>query len=144
MELILETLGAEIADYERQDLCCGASLGYNAGRINESLQILAEKLRWIQEADAQAIALACPACMTQFGRGQVLLRRRTPGPDPLPVYHVTELIAYALGVGGIELDVGSLGNEEPAAAIGPENQMAGAPAVDARAPRTGEGEARLK
>ena len=97
MELVLETLGAEIVDYERQDLCCGAALGYNAGKRDESLEILAEKLRWMQEAAPQAIVVACPSCLTQFDTGQVILRRRTPAVDTVPVYHLAELVAYALG-----------------------------------------------
>jgi heterodisulfide reductase subunit B len=97
MELILEALGAEIVEYERQDLCCGAALGYNAGKGDESLEILAEKLKWIQEAAAQAIVVACPSCMTQFDTGQVLLRRKATGLSALPVYHIAELVAFALG-----------------------------------------------
>jgi len=132
MELILEALGAEIVDYERQDLCCGAALGYNAGRSDESLQILAEKLKWIQEAEAQIIAVACPSCMTQFDRGQILLRRKGTSLNHLPVYHIAGLIACALGVTAMDLDVVSPGDAEPAAVIGPENPAEGTPAAGPR------------
>ena len=124
MELILEALGAEIVDYQRQDLCCGAALGYNAGKSDESLEILAEKLRWIQEGSAQAVVVPCPSCMTQFDRGQVLLKRKGTGLDPLPVYHIAELVAYALGVPSMHIDSGSRRHAEPAVVIGPKGPLA--------------------
>lgn len=132
MELVLEALGAEIVDYERQDLCCGAALGYNAGKSDESLEILAEKLKWIQEAAAQAIVVACPSCMTQFDTGQVLLRRKATGLNALPVYHIAELIAYVLGVTPMQIHRRSRRYAEPAAVIGPKDPVKGKAAAGAR------------
>jgi heterodisulfide reductase subunit B len=123
MELILEALGAEIVEYERQDLCCGAALGYNAGKGDESLEILAEKLKWIQEAAAQAIVVACPSCMTQFDTGQVLLRRKATGLNALPVYHIAELVAYALGVAPMQTGSRRRKYAEPAAVIRPKDPV---------------------
>ena len=137
MELILEALGAEIVDYERQDLCCGAALGYNAGKSDESLEILAEKLKWIQEAEAQAIVVACPSCMTQFDGGQVLLRRKATGLNALPVYHIAELIAYSLGVTPMPIDGGSRRYVEPAASTAPKDPVESPAAAGARAPVAG-------
>jgi heterodisulfide reductase subunit B len=97
METVLEALGAEVVEYNRQDLCCGAALSINAGRNEESLKIAREKLGWMHEAGLQALAVACPACFTQFDTGQLLLCRREPGLPTLPVFHIAELVAYALG-----------------------------------------------
>ncbi|MBN1837060.1 MAG: CoB--CoM heterodisulfide reductase iron-sulfur subunit B family protein [Spirochaetales bacterium] len=98
MEVILETLGAEIVEYNRQDLCCGAALNINAGRNPESLQVLEEKLSWMNEAGLEAVAVACPTCFTQFDTGQLLLCRREPGRRTVPAFHIAELVAYALGL----------------------------------------------
>jgi succinate dehydrogenase / fumarate reductase cytochrome b subunit len=97
MELILEVLGAEIVEYNRQELCCGAALSINAGRNEEALSIAAEKLDWMNEAGVQALSVACPACFTQFDTGQLLLGRKDKQRRMIPVYHIAELVAFALG-----------------------------------------------
>ena len=97
MERVLEALGAEIVEYGRQDLCCGAALNYNVGKSTESLQVLAGKLEEIGAANAEAIVVPCPSCLTQFDGGQVLMGRKDPALKALPVYHIAELVAYALG-----------------------------------------------
>jgi heterodisulfide reductase subunit B len=97
MEVVLETLGAEIVEYNRPELCCGAALNINAGKNAESLQVLREKLDWMNEAGLDALAVACPACFTQFDTGQLLLSRRDPGRRTIPAFHIAELVAYALG-----------------------------------------------
>jgi heterodisulfide reductase subunit B len=120
MEIILETLGAEVVEYNRQDLCCGAALSINTGASAESLAIADEKLGWMREAELDALAVSCPACFTQFDTGQLLLSRRAAadaegsrktgaleGKRAVPVFHIAELVAYALGMGPEEMDLGS-------------------------------------
>jgi len=72
-------------------------MNINAGRNAESLQIAAEKLDWMNEAGVQAISVACPACFTQFDTGQLLLSRKDKDRRVIPVFHIAELVAYALG-----------------------------------------------
>ncbi len=97
MEIILEALGAEIVEYNRQDLCCGAALNINAGRNPESLRITEEKLQWMREAGLGALVVPCPTCFTQFDSGQMLLKRKQNTLPTFPVFHIVELVAYALG-----------------------------------------------
>jgi len=97
MELVLEVIGAQIVEYNRQDLCCGAALQLNAGRNEESLKIAAEKLDWMNEAGVEAISEACPTCFTQFDTGQLLLSRRDRSRPNIAVFHIAELVALALG-----------------------------------------------
>ena len=97
MEIILETLGAEIVEYNRPDLCCGAALKINGGRNVESLEIAEEKLAWMNEAGIEALVVPCPTCFIQFDTGQMILNRRGKTLNTFPVLHIAELIAYALG-----------------------------------------------
>ncbi|KPJ88132.1 MAG: hypothetical protein AMS17_06490 [Spirochaetes bacterium DG_61] len=97
MELILEALGAEIVTYNRQDLCCGAALNINTGMADESFAITREKIVWMNDAGIDALAVACPTCFNQFDSGQVLLRRIDKSVRCFPVFHIAELVAYALG-----------------------------------------------
>ena len=97
MERILDTLGADVIPYNRQELCCGAALGINTGMNEQALQITAEKIEWMNHAGIDALATTCPTCFTQFDSGQALLARKNKGMRTFPVYHITELTAYALG-----------------------------------------------
>jgi len=97
MELILEALGANIVEYNRPDLCCGAAMGFNTGMTDRALEITREKLHWMNEAGIDALAVPCPACFTQFDTGQILLQRKNKLPRTFPVFHISELVAYALG-----------------------------------------------
>lgn len=97
IELILEALGAEVIEYNRQDLCCGAALGINTGKTEEALQITAEKHNCMNEAELDALVVTCPTCFSQFDTGQVLLRRKNKDLRVFPVFHIAELVAYALG-----------------------------------------------
>ena len=97
MELILEALGANIVEYNRPDLCCGAAMGFNTGMTDRALEITGEKLHWMNEAGIDALAVPCPACFTQFDTGQMLLQRKNKLPRTFPVFHISELVAYALG-----------------------------------------------
>jgi heterodisulfide reductase subunit B len=107
MELVLEALGARVVEYNRQDLCCGAAMGLNTGRTSEALQITEEKVAWMNEAGLDALAVACPTCFTQFDTGQMMLRRKIKGLRTFPVYHLAELVAYALGADPARLDLES-------------------------------------
>jgi heterodisulfide reductase subunit B len=97
MELILETLGAEVVPYNRQEFCCGAALSINTGMSDESLTITREKLEWMHEAGLEGLAVTCPTCFTQFDGGQVLLRRKEKSLKSFPVFHIAELVAWSLG-----------------------------------------------
>ena len=75
----------------------------------------------MREAGLDALAVACPACFTQFDTGQLLLRParsgrrgrlagngRPRGETPsIPVLHIAELTAYALGMDPEAMDLGS-------------------------------------
>ncbi|MBI5015984.1 MAG: CoB--CoM heterodisulfide reductase subunit B [Deltaproteobacteria bacterium] len=113
MEKILETLGAQVVEYGRQDLCCGAAMGINTGLTDEALQITDEKLASMYQAGLDALATACPTCFAQFDTGQALLRRKDKSRRSIPVYHIAELVAYALGAEPERLDFKSHKTKTP-------------------------------
>jgi heterodisulfide reductase subunit B len=104
MELILESIGCEIVEYSRQELCCGASLSINTGKTEEALQVTAEKLDWMNDAGIDGLVVTCPACFTQFDTGQALLKRKDKSRRTFPVFHIAEIVAYALGSSSKRLD----------------------------------------
>jgi heterodisulfide reductase subunit B len=65
--------------------------------LSTRLKITAEKLGWMNEAEVEALSVACPACFTQFDTGQLQLSRKNRDRRMIPVFHIAELVAYALG-----------------------------------------------
>jgi heterodisulfide reductase subunit B len=51
----------------------------------------------MHDAGINGLAVTCPTCFTQFDGGQVLLRRREKSLKSFPVFHIAELVAWALG-----------------------------------------------
>jgi len=99
LEEIVATLGANSIEYEMKDACCGGSLNL----LNEidSFGIIQKKLMHIQKAGANCIAVVCPYCYLQFEMGQLKLAKQNV-EIAIPVLHLAELIAVALGIENID------------------------------------------
>ncbi len=94
-EIALQT-GVEIVDYGLERLCCG----YPSMQADEELSLkqrLLPKLSRMQEAGADAILTACPACMIQFEMGQIMLRAYGV-QYRMPCINLMELLALSFGV----------------------------------------------
>ncbi len=93
MDDLVGILEAQSLDYEDKYLCCGRpSLDEEV-----SVNILKHKVEKMKDAGAQAICVACPFCFEQFDLGQILLSRRIPDFDPLPVFYVSQLLLLGMG-----------------------------------------------
>ena len=99
LEEIVTTLGANSVDYEMKDACCGGSLNL----LNEidSFGIIQKKLMHIQKAGANCMAVVCPYCYLQLEMGQIKLAKQNV-EIAIPVLHLAELIALALGIENID------------------------------------------
>lgn len=91
-KLLTDLGGLDLRELEEADWCCGGAGSYNLAHPELSLQILDRKLARIDEAGADVVATACPACVIQLAYGQ----RR--GGAQRPVVHVAEALAHARGV----------------------------------------------
>ncbi len=99
IEKILTTLGAKNVDYEGKDMCCGGSLNF----IDEmdSFKSITKKISNIKNAGADCIAVLCPYCFLQFEIGQLKLQKNNFEVS-IPVLHLSEIIAMALGIDEID------------------------------------------
>jgi len=96
MREIIEQTGVEVVDYGLERLCCG----YPSMQANEEFSLkqrLLLKLSKIRSAGADAVVMACPACMIQFELGQVMLRPYGIQFN-IPCINLMELLALSFGV----------------------------------------------
>lgn len=93
MDAILFAAGAQVRRWSCKTTCCGASFTMPQTRIVETL---CTQLRDAAiEAGAVAFVTACPMCAANLDMRQL-------GQPQLPVLYVTELLALALGLGGLD------------------------------------------
>ena len=100
---ILQTLGLDIVDYGGEKVCCGYPLSlYSFDRAID------ERTRWkfeqLKEAKVDAIVTSCPGCYDTLEKSQFILRRKKEKYD-IPMFHLIELIALALGFNPKEIGI---------------------------------------
>ncbi|MEM1550690.1 MAG: heterodisulfide reductase-related iron-sulfur binding cluster [Candidatus Bathyarchaeia archaeon] len=101
MREVVERTGAQVIDYGLERMCCG----YPSMQANEEFSLkerLARKLSRINSAGADAVVMACPACMIQFELGQVMLRSHGI-QFSIPCINLMELLALSFGISPKEL-----------------------------------------
>jgi heterodisulfide reductase subunit B len=97
LDRLVEALGGVSVNYASKMACCGGNLSLVEGK-EQSDAMLARKISDARAAGADFLLVACPACFTQFDFRQDRLMRDAGTPEKaLPVVHVSELVAMALG-----------------------------------------------
>ncbi|HDI01812.1 MAG TPA: hypothetical protein ENF78_05235 [Candidatus Bathyarchaeota archaeon] len=98
---LMRAIGADILRYKLERFCCG----FPAFQVDQEFSLkerLAPKLASMRAVGAECVITACMACITQFERGQVMLRRYGIRYN-MPVMHPVEAIALAFGIKPEEL-----------------------------------------
>ena len=98
---VLRALGAEVVAWPGKTACCGSSLALS--RTEVVLDLSHRLLAWAEQAQADAIATACPMCHSNLDMRQGQMRRAGKGDHRMPVYYFTELVGVALGIANGEL-----------------------------------------
>jgi heterodisulfide reductase subunit B len=99
LEEIIEDLGGEIAEYGENRTCCGTGLTQIIINKEElSLPHTKMKLDNLNAAEPDAVVVVCPYCLAQLDRMQQKMNYRGAGKYRVPVIHLVQLIALALGV----------------------------------------------
>lgn len=95
LEQIVEATEARVIDYEEKDMCCGGSLNLTNSAV--SMLTIQRKIMNIAKTDTNCIIVVCPYCYLQFEIGQLQLKKQNIDIS-IPVLHLSELIALALGI----------------------------------------------
>jgi heterodisulfide reductase subunit B len=101
MEAILKALGAEPVDWPLRNECCGG--GFTISKPEAVLRLAGAVLQDAHAHGAQALVVACPMCHTNLDMRQRAIERAVGKRFRLPVYFLSEAVAWALGVPASEL-----------------------------------------
>ncbi|HHY96091.1 MAG TPA: disulfide reductase [Firmicutes bacterium] len=121
MDRILTAAGAEVRPWSYKTDCCGASLTISHSPVVETM--VNGLVKQARRAGAVALVTACPMCHAN-------LDSRQSEAEPMPVLYVTEVMAMALGLPGVERWLGAhLVDARPLAGTRPPAATAGAGAA---------------
>lgn len=99
LEEIIRACGGEVQDYSASRDCCGTGLTQVILHKEEmSLPHCERKFDSLNEGEPDAVVVICPYCLAQLDRMQHKLTYRKVGEYKVPVLHVSQLVALALGV----------------------------------------------
>lgn len=101
MDRLLEALGAEVVTWGAKTDCCGAA--HVLTRQEVVLELTGRIVHQAKEAHADAIATACPMCMSNLDLRQSAIQKATGKETKVPVMYITELLGMALGIPHSEL-----------------------------------------
>lgn len=96
MDRLLEALGAEVVTWGAKTDCCGAA--HVLTRQEVVLELTGRIVYQAKEAHADAIATACPMCMSNLDLRQSAIQKATGKESKVPVMYITELLGMALGI----------------------------------------------
>ena len=95
MNIILDSLGADVRPWSFKTDCCGGNLALTRTDV---LKRMAERLfKMAQEADAEALVVACPMCHANLDTREGEIVNEGGQGYNMPIYYVSELISVALG-----------------------------------------------
>lgn len=94
-EELISALGATVVDYPSKMQCCGGALD-RVGARDSSLAFARRKLNDLDNAQVDALIVACPSCFLQFDLNQAALKRMKEDYD-IPVFFLSEILALAFG-----------------------------------------------
>ncbi|MFX0132503.1 MAG: CoB--CoM heterodisulfide reductase iron-sulfur subunit B family protein [Candidatus Hodarchaeota archaeon] len=90
-ELVAAT-GAQVVDYEGEEICCGTGAGNASKDVGDALA--KNKLNNAKVGGANCIVVCCPACFQQLDSQR-----------DLPIIYLTELIALSMGMSYDDLNM---------------------------------------
>lgn len=102
MEMIMEVLGAETADWSYKTACCGASAAVNDPET--AFNLMGKIMKEATEREFNCIVTTCPMCQLNLDAYQEKFCNKFGIYERLPVYFVTELAGVAMGLSIEELN----------------------------------------
>ncbi len=102
MDRVLESLGAEVVDFDLKTRCCGGPVVMTKEDV--ALKLTGDILLRAKELDADCVAVLCPMCHFNLDGKQSAVEKKLGESLDLPILYFTQLMGLALG-----LDSGRLG-----------------------------------
>jgi heterodisulfide reductase subunit B len=103
MEIILKELGVKPLDWSYKTDCCGASAAVND--TETSLALMSRIMKDAVAREANCFVVTCPMCQLNLDAYQDQVREKFDIEQRLPVYFITELVGYAIGLDPKDLQI---------------------------------------
>ncbi|MFW9929050.1 MAG: CoB--CoM heterodisulfide reductase iron-sulfur subunit B family protein [Candidatus Thorarchaeota archaeon] len=94
--ILQDVLGIEVLPYFGETACCGA--GTRPIDSDTSLNMAYNKLKEMDTTDPDGLVVICPTCFNSFDAQQKIINRKVERKKEIPVFHLFELLALALGI----------------------------------------------
>lgn len=95
LEDIALAFNAKVVDYEEKRTCCGGPAIKWLGHITSTISH--EKARSFMKSDADMLLTMCPTCLATLDKAQQELMSLEKVERTLPILHVSQFVALALG-----------------------------------------------
>lgn len=104
LDMLLDTLGAEVIDFPMKAHCCGGHMT----QISEdtAYELIRQILHNADEYEADAIVTICPMCQLNLDAYQPQVNRHFKTNYRIPVLHFTQMIGLAIGLEPRTLGIG--------------------------------------
>lgn len=103
MDKLLKAMGAEVVEWGAKTDCCGAA--HVLTRPEVVVELSGRIIYEAKDNGADAVATACPMCMSNLDLRQSAMTKATGKETKVPVMYITELLGMALGIPNSELGV---------------------------------------
>ncbi len=100
MDTLMEIAGADNRFWSYKTECCSAGLAMARSDVTKRLS--GTLLKMADEAEAEAVVVSCPMCHANLDMRQKEMLKEGTIPRTIPILYITELLALAMGVKGIE------------------------------------------
>jgi succinate dehydrogenase / fumarate reductase cytochrome b subunit len=99
LEGIVKPLRSNIIPYPEYLLCCGGSTPQRQINEENAISVATKKFSSLHSLNEKpdAILTICPLCMYWMEDSQLLPELKKEYPEPIPIIHINELLAIALG-----------------------------------------------
>ncbi len=96
LEIVIEAVGAEVADFPGKTACCGFPI-LTINQTN-SMKMVSNHTLAAKREGAAAMVTPCPLCHLNLDGYQPTAARQVGRPIDLPILHLPQLLGLALGI----------------------------------------------
>lgn len=100
MDILMDAAGADNRFWSYKTECCSGGLAMARSDVTKRLGAIL--LKMAGEAGAECIVVSCPMCHANLDMRQKELVKEGRIPGTMPILYVTELLALAMGIRGVE------------------------------------------
>jgi len=106
MDRLMELCGAEVLDWPRRVVCCGAA--FSLSRTDVVYHMTGKILASALKAGADAVVVACPMCQSNLDLRQPAILKKLGLEGRVPAVYFTQLMGLCMGYSVGELGFGKI------------------------------------